>query len=189
MMAHSPRLVLCAAAAALVLTPIAAGAQAAAQTPMPRASPAALTLEVVLSRHQGDKRISNLPYTLSLNADDRPSQLRMGGQVPMLNATVQGDGKPPSVGYRDIGTSIDARATVLEDGRYRIGLTIEDTSVYADVDEKGVGPRIPGAPAFRSFRSANHLALRNGQTVEFTTAPDRLTGELVKVSVKLTVLP
>jgi Bacterial type II and III secretion system protein len=162
-------------------------AQPAAQ-PASRAA-TALMLDVAIARYQGDKRVSNLPYSLAVNADNEPSRLRIGGQVPVASPTITGDGKAPpatlSYSYRDIGTSIDARAAALDDGRFKVLITVDDTSVYADADNPG-GTK--GAPSFRSFRSNNTLMLRDGQTAEFTTATDRISGEVTKVTVKLTVM-
>jgi hypothetical protein len=51
-----------------------------------------LDIEIVISRYQGDKKVSSLPYELTVNAiyqyvdrlDDAPlTSLRMGGQVPL----------------------------------------------------------------------------------------------------------
>jgi hypothetical protein len=154
--------------------------------PAPRAA-TALMLDVVIARYQGDKRVSNLPYSLAVNANDEPARLRIGGQVPVASPTITGDGKAPlaTYSYRDIGTSIDARAAALDDGRFKVLITIDDTSVYADADNPG-GTK--GAPSFRSFRSNNTLMLRDGQTAEFTTATDRISGEVTKVTVKLTAM-
>ena len=48
-----------------------------------------IDIEVVVSRYQGDKKISSLPYLLSVNASDRQEKtsLRMGASVPVRNAT------------------------------------------------------------------------------------------------------
>jgi hypothetical protein len=146
-------------------------------------------LDVVIARYQGDKRVSNLPYSLAVNANDNEhSRLRIGGQVPVASPTITGDGKASlaTYSYRDIGTSIDARASALDDGRFRVLLTIDDTSVYADADNPGA--KTTGAPSFRSFRSNNALVLRDGQSAEFTTATDRISGEVTKVTVKLSIM-
>jgi hypothetical protein len=47
---------------------------------------------------------------------------------------------------------------------------------------------VAGAPAFRSLRSSNTLILRDGQSVDYTAATDRITGEVARISVKLTVI-
>jgi hypothetical protein len=185
---------------ALVVVPSAAprvSAQAAAQpsaTSPAKPNVTALMIEVVIGRYQGDKRVSSLPYTLAVNTDNTTSRLRMGGQIPIPSTTFTpaAADKPAaplrSYSYRDIGTNIDCAATPIEDGRYKIALTVEDSSVYGDSDTAKADPTALGAPAFRSFRSNNSLSMRNGQTIEFTTAADRITGEVVKLSVKLTVV-
>ena len=45
-----------------------------------------------------------------------------------------------------------------------------------------------GTPSFRSFRATNAMVLRSGETGQFTTATDKVTGETVKVDVTLTVV-
>ena len=69
-----------------------------------------LKVSVVVSRFQGEKKLSSLPYTLSVNAGSRAT-LRMGAKVPvmmMMTANMPKDlpqGGP--VQYQDVGTSID----------------------------------------------------------------------------------
>jgi hypothetical protein len=46
----------------------------------------------------------------------------------------------------------------------------------------------PGNPSFRSFRASDSLVLKDGQTAQFTTAVDKVSGEIVKVDVTLTVV-
>jgi hypothetical protein len=75
---------------------------------------------------------------------------------------------------------------------------LNDTSIF-DVDAqrqaalaaKGQAPATSGRPldasAFRTFSVGNSLPLRDGQTVEFASATDKVTGETVKVEVTLTI--
>jgi hypothetical protein len=44
-----------------------------------------LEVAVVIARYQGEKKLSSLPYTLSVNCRSQPpaNALRMGGAVPM----------------------------------------------------------------------------------------------------------
>ena len=54
--------------------------------PAPKAALAAVTplkVSVVVSRFQGEKKLSSLPYTLSVNAGSRGT-LRMGAKVPVM---------------------------------------------------------------------------------------------------------
>ena len=149
-----------------------------------------LKVQVVIARYQGEKKISSMPYLLTMNVGQR-SNLRMGTQVPVSVTSVDsraGDGKPappPSpIQYRDVGTNIDCSAQALDDGRFQMGITVDDSSVYGD-EQAGL-PK--GNPSFRSFRTVNSMVLRNGETFQFTAATDKVTGETVRVDVTLTVL-
>ena len=173
------------------------GAQGRAQESKPpttpnAVAPVAVRLQVVLSRYQGEKKISSLPYTLTVNMDDRnrntgQANLRLGTQVPITTMSRQSvdNNAPlvPTVQYRDVGTSIDCVATTLEDGRFKLTLTVEDSSVDT----------APGAgnnthPAFRSFRTSDTVLLRDGQSAQFSTATDKVSGDVWKVDVTLTVV-
>jgi type II secretory pathway component GspD/PulD (secretin) len=171
-------------------------AQEAQEKPAPPQQSAAkgmttpLRVQIVLSRYQGDKKISSLPYTLSVNTGAKTS-LRMGAQVPV--AMVSGkDAMNPmkTYSYRDVGTNIDCSAApVADEGRFRIELTIDDSSVYGDDQSAGGIPKATSdAPVFRSFRITNTLLLRDGQSLQFTTATDKVSGEVVKTDVTLNVI-
>jgi type II secretory pathway component GspD/PulD (secretin) len=156
--------------------------------------PSSIVVEVTIARYQGDKRISSFPYTVAVTADNRVSNLRVGGQIPIPSttltpATATSEAKVgQSYSYRDIGTSIDITAAPVEDGRYRVLLSVEESSVYpASEAVKNNISTVP-APSFRSLRSNNAVILRDGQTVEYVAATDRVTGETARIGVKLTVL-
>jgi len=164
--------------------------------PPPAAKPAAsampLKIQVLVSRFQGEKKLSSLPYTLSVNAGSRAT-LRMGAKVPvmmMMTANMPKDlpqGGP--VQYQDVGTSIDCYvSTAQDDGRYRVEITIDDSSVYGDGPNTADNRPPPGNPSFRSFRASDSMVLRDGQTSQFTTATDKVSGEIVKVDVTLNVV-
>jgi hypothetical protein len=180
-----PTLTLCGA-----LIPGAIGAAQESQKQPTDRQPTLLKVMIVLSRYQGEKKISSLPYTLSVAANSGKTSLRMGAQVPISSAAmVQAkEGAPiTSYSYRDVGTNIDCSASTLDGGQFRIDLSIEDSSVYGE-EQQGTPKRAGDLPAFRSFRSTNTLTLRDGQTLQFTTATDKITGEVVKADVTLTVV-
>ena len=163
-----------------------------------------LRVQLVLSRFDGDHKISSQPYTLSVNAGPpinagagTPSsaigRLRMGAEVPVAGLVpASPDGKPlPVVGpvqYKVIGTNIDCIVHVQDDGRYRLEITIEDSSVYAS--DKPLAGTIASTttPVFRSFKLTNAVILKDGQSSQFTAATDKITGEVVKVDVTLNVV-
>jgi hypothetical protein len=169
----------------------------------PSAAPALVPLKVrvVLSRYDGEKKVSSLPYALSVTANDRnplngaavPSSLRTGAQVPVptvsmpenlpANAPVM---RGPVV-YKEIGTNIDCVATSLDGGRFRIQVTISDTSVYAGGQTAAGTVKLNDIPTFRSFSSSQTLILKDGQSTQYTAAADKVSGEITKVDVTVMV--
>lgn len=167
-----------------------------AAPPAPKASPTItpIKVQIVISRYQGEKKTSSMPYNLSINANGEGSQtlsranLRMGSQVPIVTSVVDPKGASPlnSYQYRDIGTNIDCSASTLSDGRVRLEITVDDSSIYPD--EQSSAATMKGIPSFRLFRAVDSMILKDGQTGQFTTASDKINGETVKVDVTLTVV-
>ncbi len=171
-----------------------------------------LKVDVVLARYQGEKKTSSLPFTIWLNVPQlvpRPNttppfespqasgSVRMGIDVPVGRRTTTTN-RPDNAGgtqsgtntnteYRNVGTSIDCYASPLDDGRFWISLRLNDSSIYA---ESGPGRLASAAdpPAFRTFSIDNRLPMRDGQTLEFGTGTDKISGETVRVDVTLNVL-
>ncbi|HET9942602.1 MAG TPA: hypothetical protein VFR05_04635 [Terriglobia bacterium] len=133
-----------------------------------------LKVQVVIARYEGDKKVSSLPYILAVTANHEPgANLRMGSQVPVP----MGQG---SVDYKNVGTNIDCGATSTDDGRFRVYVSIEDSSVMERRSND-----FP--PTLRTFLFRNTVVLKDGQTAQFTAAADKVTGEVVKVDVSLVV--
>ena len=178
---------------------IAATLTAGQQPPTPTSTTVtALMVEVTVNRYQGDKRLSSIPYVLAVTPDKERATLRVGGEIPIqrLNnpsAKDQDATPPPSFGYRPIGTNIDVSAAPAADGRYRLAILLEETSVYGDESERAIskapGVVASGLPAFRNLRVSNAVMLKDGQSLEFTAASDRISGEVARIAVKLTVVP
>jgi len=153
-------------------------------------APTTLRVQVVLARYQGEKKISSLPYTLTVNMDDRNrntgrASLRLGTQVPITNMSRQSETNAqlvPTVQYRDVGTSIDCVASLLEDGRFKIELTVDDSSLET-------GPGSGGAhPSFKSFKTNDTVVLRDGQSAQYSMATDKVNSDVWKVDVTATVV-
>jgi hypothetical protein len=163
-----------------------------------------LKVQIVVSRYEGEKKVSSLPYTLAVNANDgvvtvdgrftpfNYARLRTGAKVPIPSmappkeSPVQGPMGP--VTYQSIGTNIDCTAQSLDNGRYRVDISIEDTSVYADGKTAQGVAKIADIPSFRTFQSSNAVILRDGQSTEFTVAADKISGDVTKVDVTITVV-
>jgi hypothetical protein len=176
--------VLCASTCPSVALAQAATERPAQAPPRPpaveRAPMVPLKVDVVISRYQGDKKISSLPYTLSVTANSAGrTSLRMGAEVPVAVSSKEGAG----FNYRSVGVSIDCSAFTANDDSYRVELTIDDSSVYDDQAKTAASPS--DHPSFRSFRTTQILLLKGGQSTQFTSATDKVTGEVTKVDVSL----
>jgi hypothetical protein len=160
-----------------------------------------IDLEVTISRYQGDKKTSSLPYALTVNTvyfqnvNDAPlTSLRMGGEVPLPTMSFTVDGKPmpgvPTGGpvmYKAVGTSIDAKGRILDGGRFEIWVSVQDDAIATPQSVGAGSAPTTSLPVIRSFRASNNVVLKDGQTRQFTAAADRITGEVVKVDVTLKV--
>src|SRR5262245_12484391 len=74
---------------------------------------AALKVQVVYSRFQGEKKVSSMPYALLVTADERPTFMRFGVQVP-IQTMVQNQ---VMTTFKDASTNLDCSAETLGDGR------------------------------------------------------------------------
>ena len=147
-----------------------------------------LQVQVVISKFQGEKKVSSIPYLLSVISAaslNQQASLRMGTQVAIPSSSTN-DGKTvSSYSYRDIGTNIDCGAVARPDGSFNVLVTVSESSVYADDKQT---PNITGLPVLRSFQTTNRLILRDGQTNQFSAATDRVSGEVVRIDITLKVL-
>lgn len=152
-----------------------------------------LRVQVVFIEYDAEKKVSSLPYTLLVNADDRGPQaaVRMGLRVPIETSSSGGTNK--QFQYMDVGTNLDGRAERVDDGRYSLKLNVEKSSIYTPgTGEKpatvGGNEILAGQPILQTFRSQVNLLVRDGQTIQSTVASDPVTGHVLKVEVTLNVL-
>lgn len=163
--------------------------------PAPPASPAppqapssgttAFRIDLVLTRSQGEKRISSLPYSFVTTNTGGFSQFRVGSQVPVPGSTT-----PGTFSYRNIGMNLDVREiTPLPDGRYRLTLNLDDSSVLeaSTPAERQAVANAPG-PIIRSNSFAAGLIMRDGQAQQFSLTTDKISGETMRAELTLTVL-
>jgi hypothetical protein len=144
----------------------------------------------------GEKKTSSVPYMLGVLTNSQKTSLRMGVQVPVV-ATVFGaksEGGAASIPqssytYRDVGTNIDCQAQDVGSGMFNLVITVEDSTVQLDrspdsSDEKKIRGDIP---SFRSFRASFAILLRDGQTMQYASATDPLSGEVMRIDVALSL--
>ncbi len=161
-------------------------ANAAPERREPRVVP--LKIQVVLAKFQGEKKVSSMPYVLSLATGQPRVSLRMGGEIPI--ATSAGFGNTPTAfNYRPVGTNIDCFATALDEGRYSVNIGLEDSSVYSEDQEvRGLSKAGSDQPSFNTFKVNETVILKDGESSQFTTATDKISGQVIKVDLTLTVL-
>jgi len=170
--------------ALLVVLSVAAAAQdssksTAGQKPddhTPAVTP--LRVQVVFTEYDGEKKVSNLPYSFSVNADERRarpgSQLRSGARIPITTGKDQ-------FTYIDIGTNIDCSATLQEDGRYKLQMALERSSISPEAASGNTNPVV------RTFRIDMNPVLKDGQSLESIVSTDPLNGHVYHVNVTLSV--
>ena len=138
-----------------------------------------LRVQVVFSEYDGEKKIANLPYTFTVNADERraspSSKLRNGVRIPLTTGKDQ-------YTYLDIGTNIDCSATMQDDGRFKLQLALERSSIAPETQAAS------GNPVVRNLRVDLNPVLKDGQSVESVASTDPLTGHVYKVNVTVNVV-
>ena len=177
---------------ALLLGALVTPARAQEQKPAaPAVVPNTVRVQLVVSRYQGEKKISSLPYSLTMHPDGRGqgrANLRLGTQVPITTMSRQsGDANSPlvpTVNYKDVGTNIDCFLTGIDDGRYKLDVTVEDSSIDTAAGSGATNTH----PAFRSFRTSDSIMLKDGQSAQYSTATDKVSGDVWKVDVTLNVV-
>jgi len=189
---------------AAVLTLAVSGAGQAQEPPAP-ASPAQSTraqsanlvgvkVQIVISRFQGDKKVSSLPYTLGVVVNGSKTSLRMGVDVPVVQTVFSSPAKDApatipmsSYNYRPVGTNIDCQAENAPGDYFRLVMTVTDSSLPLETGDRAKGV-MPNVPMFRSFNTSFQLLLRDGQSSQYTSATDPVTGEVTKIDVTLNVI-
>ena len=190
------------------LVPVVAQDKPPAQVPvpMPAGQPAPsgaarqipLKVTLTLSRYMGEKKVSSTPYVLGVLSNAPKTSLRMGVQVPVIQTVfgakdAGGLATIPqsSYTYRDVGTNIDCNAQDLGNGLFNLTITVEDSTIQLDrpesPQEKDAKKTLGDIPAFRSFRASFGMVLRDGQTMQYASATDPISGEVVRVDVNLTM--
>ena len=187
-------------AAAFIMAAAAAGqaqepAANPAQSTRPSANLVGVKVQVVISRYQGEKKVSSLPYVLGVVVNAAKTSLRMGVDVPVVQTVFSSPAKDApatipmsSYNYRNVGTNIDCQAENAPGDYYKLTMTVTDSSLQLDPGGERAKALMPNVPMFRSFNSSFQLLLRDGQTTQYTSATDPITGEVTKIDVSLNVL-
>ena len=145
-------------------------------------------VQFVLSRYKGEKKVTSLPYVLGVLTGGQKTSLRMGIQVPLATG-VPGSGAFPSYSYKDVGTNIDCQAQDAGAGQFSLNVVIEGSSIHLDTTSGSADKQIVrDVPAFQSFNASFAMLLRDGQTLQYASATDPISGEVLKIDVTLNVV-
>ena len=147
-----------------------------------------LRVLITIARFEGEKKASNLPFTLLVNAGQGGrTSLRMGIEVPVrVGPSPDKEGKGNSYNYRNVGTNIDCHADSLDDGRFNLEIRAEQSSVGTTADK--LTAVAADLPFFRTFNTSFNALLRDGQTATHVAATDPVSGESVRIEVGITVV-
>jgi hypothetical protein len=174
----------------LLLVPVSMEAQQQT-TPPEKPAMTHLRMDLVLVEYAGEKKISSLPYTIYVGVGDTNyspqwQSLRMGVRVPVAT-----NAEGTQFNYESVGTDVDCRASAEGDGRYRIEVKIDRSSLYSPDESASGGDQIHvngTHPILRSFNSQFDLGLHDGETAEGISATDPFNGHVLKVSVTIHVV-
>lgn len=148
-----------------------------------------IKVQIVFTEFDGDKKISSMPYSFMTVADEKfggsySASLRTGIRIP-----IEVDGKDQKTTYMDIGSNIDCGIWSEEDGRYRVYLIFDRSTLYPNKSSEGermvANPN--GQLVIRQFRTSESLILKDGQTSENIASTDPLSGHTLRVSVTINV--
>jgi hypothetical protein len=147
------------------------------------AKPLPATIQVVLSKGEGEKRVS-LPYSLGSVSSGITSSLRIGAEVPVGTTDPNGQTR---FTFQQIGTQIDYVVSAIDDSaRYKVQITITRRDVY-DGNQAYSSPQgTPSTPVFYNFIFAGTLILRDGETAQIT-GTDIVRNETLRADVTLSV--
>lgn len=172
-----------------VTTTSAGSTTPAAAVPKPESSGLLVRVDVVVIRLQGDKKISSLPYTVYATPGYN-SSLRLGQQVPVVTALASapnGNEVSKSVTYQSVGTNIDVNGfRVRSDGRYEMAIALSSSFVYAVPGSNT--ERTTDQPVIGSYTVNGPVIVRDGQTLSFSTATDKVTGETMRADLVVTAM-
>jgi len=144
-------------------------------------------VQLVFSEFDGDKKISTMPYAFGVLANERGidgTSVRTGVRIP-----IEIDSKDQKTTYMDVGSNIDCRIRIEEEGRYAVSLTFDRSALYPNKSPEGerLVAEPNGQPLVRQFRTNENLLLKDGQTWEAVVSTDPLNGHTMRVTVTISV--
>lgn len=147
-------------------------------------TPTPVTLQVLLTRWQGDTKVASLPYTLTATTKGRRAWVRHGLQVPLK---YEGKETPGNVVYKSLGVSLDCTVDPPSAERFLVKCSIGLSSLYAPAGAGAKATTDVLPPLLNNLDVDTSFVLRDGQTAQYASSVDPSTGEVLKAEVTLTV--
>jgi len=157
-------------------------AQAQAQA---QADKIPVKLLVVISTFEGDKKVSSLPYTLLATANGSEVTFQSGSNVPIPSSNGGG------ASYTNIGTTLRCTVTT-EAGSFKVSINFSDKTVLSSKTlptSANAPARNPDYPTYHDVNYSSAVSIKDGETKQLISAPDKVTGEVLKIDVTLTLDP
>jgi hypothetical protein len=161
---------------------VAQTAPGAAQEPGEQRAPGKrLRLELRETRERDGATTASRVSALALHADAGPARLFVGAQ---LVVTVSEREATTNI-LRNAGTTLDVKVTAQAEGAYEVSVRFEE-SRRRRLAEPANDPVTGRNPVLQVVKGESRLRLREGQTLPLATAIDPVTGELVRMDLRLT---
>lgn len=173
--------------AVLLAAPLAG--QEKTEPPKPRQDLKAARLDIVLSRFQGERKLSSTPYSIGVVIGGKTNTLRVGTEVPISVVQYNKDAGMPvtSYQYKNVGLDLQCVIRPNEGGGFLLDpLEVQESSLFEDGTLRSTGKPLE-APMFRSRQMRGSLVVRDGEKTVFYFGADPATGDTIKGEVTLTV--
>jgi hypothetical protein len=142
-----------------------------------------LKMQIVISKYQGDRKTSSLPYTLLVTANGDHASLAANANVPIPGSTNAGS----TYSYTNVGTNIDCTVTT-DSGRFKVALNLRENFPFtAQTALTSPNAKFADAPIFNSFSYTGSVSMKEGETKQIISSSDRTTGEVEKIDITLTL--
>jgi hypothetical protein len=142
-------------------------------------------LEFVLSKFEGDRKVSDTPLFLLLPFNQK-GVLRNAMPVTDLSPDLLPPCLPPLPqvrGSQEVGTQIDSTVTPMPEGKFGIQMSITERSL--------AGCRTVGditIPVFSNRVKAHVVTLKDGETTDLIFSIDKAANTSSRLMVKLTIV-
>jgi len=142
-------------------------------------------LLVVISTFEGDKKVSSMPYTLMATANGNQVSFNSSTNMPIPNGTSGG------YSYTNVGTNLVCTVAT-EAGSFKVTLNFSDKTVISNKAPAAATSSTAkplDSPSFHDVSYSSAVNIKDGETKQLISAPDKVTGEILKIDVTLTLDP